>query len=327
MKFWQERSAILQGGTCKMSKELVFGHQSPDTDAITAAIAYSYYQNQLGYETEPVALGEPNDETRYALDHFNMKAPRVVKTVANEVDKVMLVDHNEPQQSAPDIDKVTVTHVVDHHRIANFNTAQPLYYTARPYGCVSTILTEMFQQKHIDIPANLAGMMLSAIISDTLLLKSPTTTDHDREAVKYLAKVANVDYEEYGLAMLKAGTNIAKRSDMDIVEGDAKSFTLGGKSVRIGQVNTVDLDDVFARQADLEKTMHSEMDKNNYDLFILIVTNILNSDSDLLVTGEPTDVVEKAFGKKLSDQHRMNLPGVVSRKKQVVPPLTDAFEG
>ncbi|WP_283582801.1 manganese-dependent inorganic pyrophosphatase [Limosilactobacillus difficilis] len=310
-----------------MSKELVFGHRNPDTDAITAAISYSYYQNQLGFETEAVALGEPNDETKYALDHFKMKAPRVVKTVSNEVDKVMLVDHNEPQQSAEDIDKVTVTHVVDHHRIANFNTAQPLYYTARPYGCVSTILTEMYQEKNIDIPANLAGMMLSAIISDTLLLKSPTTTDHDREAVKYLAKIANVDYEKYGLQMLKAGTNVDKRTDLDIVEGDSKSFSLGGKSIRIGQVNCVDLDDVFKRQADLEKTMKGEMDKNGYDLFILIVTNILNSDSDLLVTGEPTEKVEQAFGKKLNDQHRMNLPGVVSRKKQVVPPLTDAFEG
>ena len=310
-----------------MSKELVFGHRNPDTDAITAAISYSYYQNQLGFETEAVALGEPNDETKYALDHFKMKAPRVVKTVSNEVDKVMLVDHNEPQQSAEDIDKVTVTHVVDHHRIANFNTAQPLYYTARPYGCVSTILTEMYQEKNIDIPANLAGMMLSAIISDTLLLKSPTTTDHDREAVKYLAKIANVDYEKYGLQMLKAGTNVDKRTDLDIVEGDSKSFSLGGKSIRIGQVNCVDLDDVFKRQADLEKTMKGEMDKNGYDLFILIVTNILNSDSDLLVTGEPTEKVEQAFGKKLNDQHRMNLPGVVSRKKQVVPPLTDAVEG
>lgn len=311
-----------------MSKELVFGHQSPDTDAITAAMAYSYYQNQLGYETEAVALGEPNDETKYALNHFKMDAPRVVKTVSNEVDKVMLVDHNEPQQSAPDIDKVTVTHVVDHHRIANFNTAQPLWANLRPYGCVSTILYEMFNEKHIDIPANLAGMMMSAIISDTLLLKSPTTTDHDREAVKGLAKISGeTDYETYGINMLKAGTNIAAKSDNEIVDGDAKTFELGGTTLRIGQVNTVDLDDVFARQADLEKTMHSEMEKNNYDLFILIVTNILNSDSDLLVAGEPTDVVEKAFGKKLSDQHRMNLPGVVSRKKQVVPPLTDAFEG
>lgn len=309
------------------NKELVFGHQNPDTDAITAAMAFSYFQNQLGYETEAVALGEPNDETKYALDHFDMKAPRVVKTVSNEVDKVMLVDHNEPQQSVSDLDKVTVTHLVDHHRIANFNTAQPLWITARPYGCVSTIITELFQQKHINISANLAGMMMSAIISDTLLLKSPTTTDHDREAVKYLAKVAGVDdYEKYGIDMLKAGTNIAKKSDNEIVDGDAKTFELGGAKLRIGQVNTVDLDDVFSRQDDLEKEMHNLMDQNGYETFVLMVTNILNSDTDLFVVGDHTDVVEKAFGKKLENK-RMNLPGVVSRKKQVVPPLTDAFEG
>ena len=311
-----------------MSKELVFGHQKPDTDAITAAMAFSYFENELGYETEAVALGEPNDETKYAMNYFNMEAPRVVKTVANETDKVMLVDHNEPQQSAADIDQVTVTHLVDHHRIANFNTAQPLWITARPYGCVSTIITELFQEKHIDIPANLAGMMMSAIISDTLLLKSPTTTDHDGEALKYLAKVAGVeDYEAYGIEMLKAGTNLAAKSDADIVDGDAKTFELGDAKLRIGQVNTVDLDDVFSRQADLEKTMQQLNDENGYDTFILIATNILNSDSDLLVVGGNTEKVEQAFGKKLGDNHRMNLPGVVSRKKQVVPPLTDVFEG
>lgn len=311
-----------------MEKELVFGHQKPDTDAITAAMAFSYFQNQLGYETEAVALGEPNDETKYALNKFGMQAPRVVKTVTNEVDKVMLVDHNEPQQSVSDIDKVTVTHLVDHHRLANFNTAQPLWATLRPYGCVSTILTEMFQEKHINIPANLAGMMLSAIISDTLLLNSPTTTDHDREAVKYLAKVAGVaDYKEYGVAMLKAGANVDAKDDATIVDGDAKTFELGGTKMRIGQVNAVELDDVFKRQDDLEKKMHELMDENGYQLFILIATNILNSDSELLVVGDDTDKVEEAFGHKLGDNKRMNLPGVVSRKKQVVPPLTKAFEG
>lgn len=310
-----------------MSKELVFGHQNPDTDAITAAIAFSYYENQLGANSEPVALGEPNEETQYALKTFNMKAPRVVKTVANETDKVMLVDHNEPQQSVADLDKVTVTHVIDHHRIANFNTAQPLWYTARPYGCCSTIIFELMEEKNIDIPKDLAGMMMSAIISDTLLLKSPTTTFHDEEAVKALAKIAGVDYEDYGLKMLKAGTNIAAKSDNEIVDGDAKTFTLGGVKMRVGQVNTVDLDDVFKRQADLEKEMHALMDKEGYKLFVLMVTNIINSDTNLLVVGDDTDKVEKAFGKKLDANKRMDLPGVVSRKKQVVPPLTNAFEG
>ena len=308
-----------------MSKELVFGHQKPDTDTIAAAMAYSYYQNQLGYETEAVALGEPNDETTFALKAFDLAAPRVIKTAANEVDSVMLVDHNEPQQSVADIDQVTVSHVIDHHRINGFNTAAPLYMNVRPYGCVSTVLYEMFNEKHIAIPADLAGMMLSAIISDTLLLKSPTTTDHDKEAVEGLAKLAGVDYEEYGLQMLKAGTNLAAKSDNDIVDGDAKSFEMGDLTLRIGQVNTVDLADVFARQADLEKAMQTLMDANGYDTFVLIVTNILNSDSDLLILGKDAAKVAQAFGKELAANNRINLPGVVSRKKQVVPPLTAAF--
>ena len=308
-----------------MSKELVFGHQKPDTDTIAAAMAYSYYQNQLGYETEAVALGEPNDETKFALDHFKLAAPRVIETAANEVDKVMLVDHNEPQQSVADLDKVQVTHVIDHHRINGFNTAAPLYMNVRPYGCVSTILFEMFEEKHIDLPADLAGMMLSAIISDTLLLKSPTTTDHDKEAVYALAKLAGVDYEQYGLDMLKAGTNLSAKSDNDIVDGDAKTSEMGDLTLRIGQVNTVDLNDVFARQADLEKAMESLMSENGYDTFVLIVTNILNSDSDLLIVGKEADKVAQAFGKELGANKRINLPGVVSRKKQVVPPLTEAL--
>ena len=183
----------------------------------------------------------------------------------------------------------------------------------------------MFNEKHIAIPADLAGMMLSAIISDTLLLKSPTTTDHDKEAVEGLAKLAGIDYEEYGLQMLKAGTNLAAKSDNDIVDGDAKSFEMGDLTLRIGQVNTVDLADVFARQADLEKAMQTLMDANGYDTFVLIVTNILNSDSDLLILGKDAAKVAQAFGKELAANNRINLPGVVSRKKQVVPPLTAAF--
>ena len=179
-----------------MVKELVFGHRSPDTDAIGTAIAFSYLQNKLGYDTEPVALGEPNDETAYALKHFGFKAPRVVKTVANEVSAIMLVDHNEPQQSVEDRDKVTITHVVDHHRIMNFQTAQPMFYRAEPVGCTSTIVWEMFNENNVEIPSKLAGLMLSAIISDTLLLKSPTTTDKDKNAVAALAKLAGVDYKE-----------------------------------------------------------------------------------------------------------------------------------
>ena len=305
-------------------KELVFGHKNPDTDAIVAAKAYSYLQNKLGADTEAVALGEPNEETQFVLDYFNEPAPRVIKTASNEVDAVMLIDHNEAQQSVDDIKDVQVTHVVDHHRIANFETSAPLYYHAEPLGCSSTIILKEFKQHGVEVPANIAGMMLSAIISDTLLLKSPTTTDEDVAAVKELAKIAGVDYEKYGLDMLKAGTNLASKSDETLISQDAKSFDMNGTQVRVDQINTVDLNEVFDREDGLRAAIEKQNKENGYDLFLLMVTNILNSDTRLLVVGEPRSVVEQAFGKKLED-NKMDLPGVVSRKKQIVPPLEAAF--
>ncbi len=308
-----------------MAKELVFGHQSPDTDAICAAIEYAYLQNKLGYDVEAVALGTPNEETKFVLDYFGQEAPRVITEASSEVDSVMLVDHNEPQQSVSDIDKLTVTHVVDHHRIADFNTEKPVFYRAEPVGCVSTVLFEMFNEKNVEIPEKLAGLMLSAIISDTLLLKSPTTTDVDKKAVAELAKIAKVDAEEYGIKMLKAGTNVDARSDKDLIDGDAKSFTMGGKAVRIDQINTVDLNDVLKRKADLLKAMEEEAKAEGYDLFLVIATNVLDSNSEAIIYGEPKDAVEKAFNQKVSED-TIALPGVVSRKKQVVPQLTDVLD-
>ena len=309
-----------------MSKILVFGHQNPDTDAIGAAIAFANLQKELGKDAEAVALGEPNEETAFALNHFGLTAPRVVETVANEVEQVMLVDHNEFQQSAADIEKVEILAVVDHHRIANFQTANPLYYRAEPVGCTSTIILKLYKENNIEVPKNIAGMMLSAIVSDTLLFKSPTCTQEDVQAAKELAEIAGVDLEGYGLEMLKAGTNLGTKSAAELIDLDAKSFPMGGSNLRIAQVNTVDLAEVFARQAELESAMQEANAANGYDLFVLVVTNILDSDSEILIVGEPKENVEKAFNVTL-DNNRALLKGVVSRKKQVVPQLTAAFEG
>lgn len=307
-----------------MSKILVFGHQNPDTDAIGAAIAFANLQRELGKDAEAVALGAPNEETQYALDHFNLSAARVVETVAPEAEEVMLVDHNEFQQSAADIADVTILSVVDHHRIANFETANPLYYRAEPVGCTSTIVSKMYKENNVAAPKEIAGIMLSAIISDTLLFKSPTCTAEDVAAAKELAAIAEVDLESYGLEMLKAGTNLGDKSAEDLLDLDAKSFPMGDKTVRIAQVNTVDIQEVVARQAALEAAMTAENSKNGYDLFVLIITNILDSDSEILVVGNSTDKVEAAFNVQLAD-NRAFLKGVVSRKKQVVPQLTEAF--
>ncbi|MGK0551774.1 manganese-dependent inorganic pyrophosphatase [Enterococcus faecalis] len=307
-----------------MSKILVFGHQNPDTDAIGAAISFAYLQKELGKETEAVALGKPSEETQYALDYFQVPAPRVVTSAGAETKEVMLVDHNEFQQSISDIAEVTILAVVDHHRIANFETADPLYYRAEPVGCTSTILYKMYQENNVTIPKPIAGMMVSAIISDTLLFKSPTCTEEDVAAAKELAKIAAVDLESYGLEMLKAGTNLSDKSAETLLDLDAKSFPMGDKTVRIAQVNTVDLNEVLARQAELEQAMTAANAANHYDLFVLIVTDILESNSELLAIGGITDKVEAAFNVALNN-NRAFLEGVVSRKKQVVPQLTEVL--
>lgn len=307
-----------------MSKVLVFGHLNPDTDSIASAISFTYLQQQLGVDAEAVALGEPNEETQYALKTFGFEPLRVIERASDEVEDVMLVDHNEAAQTVPDIQDVTVRYVVDHHRIANFETAGPLFYRAEPVGCTNTIVYKLYRENNVEIPANIAGMMLSAIISDTLLFKSPTCTNEDVEAAKALAEIADVDLEAYGLEMLKAGTNIGSKTDSELLNLDAKSFDMGGKTVRVAQVNTVDVNDVLSRQSSLETSMEAENKENGFDLFVLLVTDILASDSTILVVGEPKEPVEAAFEVTLENNTAL-LEGVVSRKKQVVPPLTDAF--
>ena len=307
-----------------MSKVLVFGHQNPDTDAITSAISFAYLQTQLGVNAEAVALGEVNEETSYALNYFNTTAPRVIETASTETNQVMLVDHNEAQQSVSDIKELEVLAVVDHHRIANFETANPLYYRAEPVGCTNTIILKLYKEHGIQIPKEIAGLMLSAIVSDSLLFKSPTCTEEDVKAAKELAEIAEVDVNVYGLEMLKAGTNLSDKSALQLINGDAKTFPMGDKSLRIGQVNTVDVNDVLSRQEELELAMAKENSENGFDMFVLVITNILDSNSVALVVGEPKEKVEAAFDVTLENNQAF-LEGVVSRKKQVVPQLTKAF--
>lgn len=304
-----------------MSKKLVFGHKNPDTDAIASAIAFSYLRNQLGDETEAVALGEVGEETAYALNHFGLETPRIIETAANETNTVYLVDHNEAQQSVSDIAEVEIAAVVDHHRIANIETANPLYYRAEPVGCTATIMLKLYKENNVDLPKDIAGMMLSAIVSDTLLFKSPTSTPQDEKAAKELAEAAEVDLAEYGLDMLKAGTNMGGKSAAELIDIDAKSFPMADKNVRIAQINVVDVEDVFSKQAELEAAIQQANLNNHYDLFILVVTNILDSDSVILALGNPIAAVEEAFNIKLENNKAL-LKGVVSRKKQVVPQLT-----
>ncbi|MFC5452937.1 manganese-dependent inorganic pyrophosphatase [Paenibacillus aestuarii] len=307
-----------------MEKTLIFGHKNPDTDSICSALAYAALKTKLGQNVEAVRLGSVNGETQFALDTFKVAAPRQVDTVANEAKNVILVDHVERQQSANDIDQVRVVEVIDHHRIANFETSHPLYYRAEPVGCTATILNKLYKENGVAIDKEIAGLMLSAIISDSLLFKSPTCTEQDVAAARELAEIAGVNAESYGLDMLKAGADLSDKTIAQLISLDAKEFQMGSYKVEIAQVNAVDVNEVLARQEDLEAAITTIIADKNLDLFLFVVTDILNNDSVGLALGRKADAVEKAYNVTLND-NKATLKGVVSRKSQIVPVLTDTF--
>jgi manganese-dependent inorganic pyrophosphatase len=308
-----------------MEKVLIFGHKNPDTDTICSAIAYANLKSELGVNAEPIRLGEINGETQYALNHFQVNVPRLVEKVAAESTQVILVDHNERQQSADDIDEVRILEVIDHHRIANFQTSDPLYYRAEPVGCTATILNKLYKENGVEIKKEIAGLMLSAIISDSLLFKSPTCTEQDISAAHELAEIANVDAEKYGLNMLKAGADLSDKTIDQLTSLDAKEFEMGTYKVVIAQVNAVDTNDVLSRQKEIEESLSKQISDRQLDLFLFVVTDILTNDSVGLALGKMTHAVETAFNSKL-DNNTVLLKGVVSRKKQIVPVLTDTLK-
>ncbi|EDN7544029.1 manganese-dependent inorganic pyrophosphatase, partial [Listeria monocytogenes] len=280
-----------------MTKTLVFGHKNPDTDTICSAISYAELKKAQGADIEAVRLGELNSETAFVLDYFQVTAPRLVQTVANEVSEVALVDHNERQQSVDDIDDVTVTAVVDHHRIANFETSDPLYYRAEPVGCTTTILLKMFRENEVEVSKTVAGLMLSAIISDTLLFQSPTCTEEDKVAAQKLAQIADVDIQSYGMEMLKAGADVSKKTVAELLL-DAKEFNMNDNKVEIAQINVVDVNDVLSRRAEVEALMTQNIVDKGLDLYLFVITNILTNDSVGIAIGSKTAVVEEAYGVK-----------------------------
>ena len=306
-----------------MTNILIFGHKNPDTDTICSSIVYNNLKRIQGMDTEAVRLGEINDETKYALEYFKVSLPRLVEEV-EEGQHVILVDHNEFQQSANGIEKAVVREVIDHHRIANFETAAPLYYRAEPLGCTATILKKIYEEQSVHIDKQMAGLMLSAIISDSLLFKSPTCTLQDKVAAEELAKIAEVNAEEYGLAMLKAGASTTDKTAETLISLDAKEFVLGADKLVVAQINTVDANEVADRKEELEAAINAELSSKGLAAYVFVITNILTSDSEVLVLGEKQDKVAAAFGKTLENDF-MTLEGVVSRKKQVVPQITEEF--
>ncbi|MGM8366715.1 manganese-dependent inorganic pyrophosphatase [Virgibacillus sp. W0181] len=305
-------------------KALIFGHKNPDTDSICSALAYESLKKKLGFSVEAARLGEVGKETQFALDYFDIEAPRLIEKVEDDVDEVILVDHNEFQQSVDNIKEVRIAEVIDHHRISNFETKEPLYFRAEPVGCTATILNKMYQENNVLPSRSVAGLLLSAIISDSLLLKSPTCTEEDVQAANELAEIAQVNLNEYGLEMLRAGTDLSDKSIIDLLTMDAKEFTMGNAKVEIAQVNAIDINQVYEAQAAIEEEANKQIANKSLDLFLFVVTDILNNDSEVLALGNAKVNVEQAFNVELIN-NRALLKGVVSRKKQIVTKLTNTF--
>ena len=304
-----------------MAKTYIFGHKSPDTDTITSSLVMANLEKALG-NADAVAcrLGSLNKETEYVLNYFDIEAPELIDDVEDGA-QVILVDHNSPSESVDNLENAKILKVVDHHKLA-LETSYPLFYRAEPVGCTETVLFKLYKENGVEVTKEIASLMLSAIISDTLLLKSPTTTEDDVEAVKELAEIAEVDYESYGLEMLKAGTDLSDFSIEEILDLDAKQIDFGDVKSIVNQVNTASIPDVLEMQEDLEDGIQKIIDDEDLDIFMLLITDIVNSNSEVLVLGSQASLVEVAYDVTLEDNHAL-LEGVVSRKKQVVPIMTE----
>ena len=297
----------------------VFGHKSPDTDSICSAVSLAYLKNKLGVEAKAYALEEPRKEAKFVLDYFKVEAPEVLPAGAIKGQDVVLVDHNEVAQTADDIAEANLVEIIDHHKIGGLSTDLPISVRIMPVGCTCTIIYNLFKENNVEIPYEIAGLLLSAILSDTLIFKSPTTTELDKEAAFALAEIAKVDYEKYGMEMFKAGTSLEGFSIEEIVNMDFKEFDMSGKRVGIGQVMTLDIDAVLSKKEEFLNYINA----TEFDMLVLAVTDIINEGSYLIYKVEDK-VISEAFGVNASQG--VFAEGVVSRKKQLVPKLTDAVK-
>lgn len=305
-----------------MSKVFITGHKNPDTDSICSALSYAALKQAQGVEAVAVRLGEVGKEAQYALDYFQVEAPELIASV-EEKQTVMLVDHNEPAQSVDGLDKAELLEIVDHHRLGGLNTANPIFVHIEPVGCTATIITKMFDCQKVELPKKIAGLLLSAIVSDTVLFKSPTCTEQDKAAAEKLAVIAGVNLKEYGMAMLKAGADLGDLTPAQIAKTDSKPFSFGKYKAIVAQISVMDTADILAKKAELVAAMQELCQNEGYDMSLLMVTDIMEESTELVFVGEPKQLIADAFGKDASGDS-IYLPGVMSRKKQIVPQLTEA---
>ncbi|MEW6981083.1 manganese-dependent inorganic pyrophosphatase [Colwelliaceae bacterium 6471] len=301
----------------------VVGHKIPDSDSICSAIALSYLKTTIGEETVPARLGELSPETLFILDKFGFEQPQLKTSYAGE--SLYIVDHSDRVQGPDDIDEATILGIIDHHKLGDITTSTPLECWIRPVGCTNTIIKMMYDFHGVEIPKNIAGAMMCAILSDTVIFKSPTCTTADIKCVEALAEIAGIDDPKaLGMEMFKVKSAVEGTPVRDLVLRDFKDFNMNGHLVGIGQLEVIDLAIFDKMKADLEADIAALKAEGNRHSVLLLLTDIMKEGSEVLVVSDDVNLMEKAYGKPSVDG-KVWLDGVLSRKKQVVPPLQDSF--
>ncbi len=303
----------------------VVGHSSPDTDSVASAIAYANFLKATGTDAVACAQAAGADlspETKLVLNKFGLAAPEVLTDAAGK--KLALVDFSDIGQGPANLAGAEVVAVVDHHKIGDLTTNGPIFFYAQPVGCTCTVLHEMYVNNKVDVPKNIAGAMLCAILSDTVNFKSPTCTEADKKAVAALKGIAGVtDTDALFMDMLKAKSAVDGFSIKDLIFRDYKDFDMKGKKVGVCQLELATLDQVAAIRADLLKGLEAVKSEGRHSV-LMMLTDVVKEGTELIVLSDEPALVEQAFGKKLSGGV-MWIDGMMSRKKQTIPPLQKAF--
>jgi len=305
-----------------MTTTYVIGHQGPDTDAICSALTYARLKAADNGSVAAARAGPLNPETEFVLDRWNVAPPTLLEDASDE--QLILVDHNEHSQTVDGAREATIAEIVDHHRLGDVTTSEPIFCLIEPVGSTATIIADLFEERGVDLESQTAGLLLSGLVSDTVVLRSPTTTDRDRVVAERLAEIADVDIEAYGKTLLKQKSKLGEKSPREMVLGDFKEFEFGDATVGIGQIETVDPEPVLKQRAAIRAAMDDIVDDRSYDVLVLLVTDLLEEASTAFVAGEGAELVGSALDTEITDGETF-LPGVMSRKKQVVPPLESAF--
>lgn len=301
----------------------VVGHSNPDSDSICGAISLAHLLSELGEDCFPVKQGEMNPETIFILKKFGIASPELKTNFKGE--SVYLVDHSDLAQSPKDIKSANILGIVDHHKLGDITTDAPLECWIRPVGCSNTIIKQMFDYYDVEIPVQIAGIMLCAILSDTVIFKSPTCTREDTKAVKELAKIAGIDdFKSLGMEMFKIKSAIENSTPRELIFRDYKDFNMSGKSIGIGQLEVVDLSLFDGKKDSLLKEMEILKKEKSHHTIMLLLTDIMIEGSKLLIVSDDDKIIENALSTSLKDSESW-LPKVLSRKKQVIPFLERSF--